>query len=113
MCNDVINVIVIFGDLSHHITDELYNKYSKFDSQIVQEVKKIITKKGEYYSIIKIYSGWNPLYTELVDVSLKYNVWIKNTFTIESGACGQGVIVLDKGEIIAHARYYDHEQDTT
>tara|TARA_R110002096_G_scaffold184399_1_gene362841 strand:- start:329 stop:673 length:345 start_codon:yes stop_codon:yes gene_type:complete len=112
MGNEVWNVLIIYGDKSHMVADELYNKYSKYDCGGVQWVQKNITMKhGNSYASIKLYSSWNPIHKELVDLSLKYKLWIKNTFYIECRACGEGVIVVDNGETLANARYYDHEQD--
>ena len=108
MPNECNNWIVIYGDGSHELVEYLYNKYSQYDGECAKNKKKMIGINNVEISEIKLYSSWNPIYEELVDLSKTYKLWIRNTYSIEYGQACQGLIVVENGNTFVKVEYFDY-----
>jgi len=108
MPNEVWQNVVIYGNGSHKVVDELYNQYSNYDGECAKNKTKLMGINEIEIGKITLYSNWNPIYEELVELSKTKKIWIRNTYSIEYGEACQGLIVIDNGNVLVNVEYYDY-----
>jgi hypothetical protein len=105
MGNDIENFISVVGERSGEAWLEYFEPITKEHPNFCKLCEIDIVNKSFFK--VQLYSKNVPEYSNLVDLSLKYNLFIKNEFIDEHGQNGQGLIIINKGNTEVNIKYMD------